>query len=604
MKNQHRQAKILASGDIHSVQSRLLAASVFLGVAAGYLAFVLFLQTSAISLSRLALAGIVFLCITVVSYVGTRRWLASEFSGEEARRAVLTGLAVSAVFVPLLYEPPAYPQSPLLQPWTDLAVQFEIPGSGLPLILAPGDLKFTMGKDTLGAVAFQPVGTWQRMGSTLGLSAGQTGSLQWTGTVPETLTLSIQPRRVDGTLTVYWDNTRTTFNLNKDNQPPILLVRKLALPWGYSLAFLLSLFVLSGWVLSVIAILVRRRLGWLRYLESSRWTIWVVGILALALSALTVKLQIDSLDGGVNYISTAQVLRHTNVLSGLAPDPWQYRLLSEWVAELFVRICGWLSIPDANVAGFVSLRLVQNIGIFLLAFLLYKRVSRSSLLGLLGILILAASMHNAYYDNDLAFNTYFDVLFYLLCGLLLLSRNYRAVVILTVFAALNRETSALIPILMGAAILEEDSRPGFGRFLPVLIAAALFIGVFVDLRWLYQGRPLYVPYKHPPGFPLFLYNISRQFTWEQLFRTLGLLPVLGLLAFGRWPRLWQWFFLIVCPVWFLIHSFAAVMAETRLFLVPEALIFIPGTIFMLMALSGVSPRRSLFSELDAQTNES
>ena len=131
----------------------------------------------------------------------------------------------------------------------------------------------------------------------------------------------------------------------------------------------------------------------------------------------------------------------------------------------------------------------------------------------------------------------------------------------------------------------------------------LFVAVFLDLRWLYPGRPLYVPYKHPPGFPLFLYNISRQFTWEQLFKTLGLLPMLGLLAFGSWPRLWRWFFLTVCPIWFLIHSFASVMAETRLFLVPQALVFIPGALFLLMALYGRRPRTSLFPELDAQNNE-
>ncbi|HEX8992593.1 MAG TPA: hypothetical protein VF784_13020 [Anaerolineales bacterium] len=595
--------KIIATGDIRSGKGRVLAVSIATGAAASYIAFVLFLQTSAISLSRLALAGIVFLCIGVVSYTGTLRWLASGFNGEEARRAVFTGLILSATFVPLLFEPPAYPQSPLLQPWTDLAIQFELSGSGMPLILEPGDLKFTMGKETVGAASFQPVGTWQRTGNAIGLSAGETGSLQWTGTTPETLTLSIQPHGVDGTLTVYWDNTRTTFNLSKENQAPIVLVRKVALPWGYSLAFLASLFILTAWVLSVLTILAERRLGWLRHLEKSRWTFGAIAILFVALSALTVKLQVDSLSGGVHYILTTQVPRHTNVLNGLAPNPWQYRVLSEWVAELFLRFYGWLSIPDATVAGFLSLRLLQNIIIFVLAFLLYKRLSRSSLLALLGILVLAASMHNAYYDNDLAFNTYFDILFYLLCALLLLSRNYRAVLILTVLAALNRETSALIPFLMGAAILEDARKPGASRFLPVLIAAALFVSVFLDLRWLYPGRPIYVPYKHPPGFPLFLYNISRQFTWEQLLRTLGLIPLLGLLAFPAWPRLWRWFFLIVCPVWFLIHSFASVMAETRLFLVPQALVFIPGVLFLLMASYDRRPRTSLLPELDAQNNE-
>jgi hypothetical protein len=36
------------------------------------------------------------------------------------------------------------------------------------------------------------------------------------------------------------------------------------------------------------------------------------------------------------------------------------------------------------------------------------------------------------------------------------------------------------------------------------------------------------------------------------------------------------------PAWFLIHFFTAITAETRLFIVPLALVFIPGVLFFAM----------------------
>jgi hypothetical protein len=352
-------------------------------------------------------------------------------------------------------------------------------------------------------------------------------------------------------------------------------------PWGYNLALFLSIFVLLAWLLTALALLLGDRFASLEIMAGGRGFVWGVVILSVLLAALTVKLQVDSLDGGVQYINTVQLARHANVLAGHAPNPWQYRLLSEWIAEAFVRIAGLLAIPDALVVGFIALRILQNIAIFLVGFALYRRLSRSRLSALAGVLLLAASIANSYHDNDLSFNTYFDILFYLLAGLLLLSHRYYAVVIMSLFAALNRETSGIIPFLMAATILEDNARPGLRRFVPAVLALALYAAAFFGLRALYLARPLYIPYKHAPGVPLFLYNVTRQFTWDQLWRTLGLTPVLSLASLPAWPRLWKWFFILLCPIWFTIHAFASVAAETRLFLVPQSLVFIPGVLFLL-----------------------
>ena len=39
----------------------------------------------------------------------------------------------------------------------------------------------------------------------------------------------------------------------------------------------------------------------------------------------------------------------------------------------------------------------------------------------------------------------------------------------------------------------------------------------------------------------------------------------------------------IVPLWLVVHSLAAVLAEARLLLVPQALVFIPGALFALGA---------------------
>ena len=314
-------------------------------------------------------------------------------------------------------------------------------------------------------------------------------------------------------------------------------------------------------------------------------------LLAIILAVVTVKLQLDSLNSGAdNYIHGAQLARHEAVLQGQAPNPWQYRVLSEYVAEGFIRLFQFLKVQDAISFGFGSLRVLQNLAIFLLAFALYRKVSSSKAIALLGIFLLASSMKNAFYDNDLSFNTYFDLIFYLLAVLLILDRKYYWVILVTAFAALNRETGGLIPFLALAALVNEEL-PIHKRLLPFLLSGAVFAAIFLGLHLLYPNRPLYIPYEVVPGYPMLIYNVTRAFTWNQLFSTLGLIPAIGSLFIFNWPRLWQRFFLIMCPAWFAIHFMLSIAGETRLFLVPLALIFIPGVLFAVKYLIDLTPLR-------------
>jgi hypothetical protein len=564
-------------------RSRLVLLSGLLGAAVADLAFVLLLQTETLSSMRLLAALLLFAAVSVLHYWIGLKWLVPKMQEPGSGRLVGGALFVVAVLFPLLVRPPSYPVSPLLRPWSDLAIQFEVSAGGEPLVLRPEAVRLVMGKEALNTTGFQLVGPWQSSPEGLALPAGSTASLRWTGTIPETTSLIIQPPGTAARLTVYWDESRTTSDLHAGEHAAISLTRKEPVPWGFSVAYLLGLAIVVAWVASLLTLYLAKRMRGLAWPATSGSRVWMLVLLAFALAAVTVKLQVDSLEGGLQYLTTTQLIRHNAVLQGTAPDPWQYRVFSEFVAEGMLRILAFLGPQAAVVAGFLSLRVLQNIAILLAAFALYRKASDSDWLGLLGMLILAGSMLNAYYDNDLSFNTYFDLLFYLLCVLLLLSRRYSAVVILTVFAALNRETSALIPFVMAGALYGDNTRPGLRRYMPVLLSLAIFIVVFVGLRTLYAPRPLYVPYHQAPGIPLLLYNLTRWFTWQQLLSTMGLVPIVGLLFFSALPPLWQRLFLIVGPIWFLIHSFASVMAETRLFLVPQAILFIPAALIAMRA---------------------
>jgi hypothetical protein len=68
-------------------------------------------------------------------------------------------------------------------------------------------------------------------------------------------------------------------------------------------------------------------------------------------------------------------------------------------------------------------------------------------------------------------------------------------------------------------------------------------------------------------------------TWVNLFATVSILPGLALFSFHRWPRILQYFFWMLVPAWLIIHILASLLAETRLILVPYALIIVPGAIW-------------------------
>ncbi len=195
--------------------------------------------------------------------------------------------------------------------------------------------------------------------------------------------------------------------------------------------------------------------------------------------------------------------------------------------------------------------------------------------------MLAWGMSHSFYGSDFQFSTFSDVIFYLLAGLVILQKRYVWIIAITGLAVLNRETSGLIPLMLLAT--EVFSRRGKCISRKVIsfgaAALALYAIGYLGIRYLLGPRALHAPHGYRQGWELFSANLCSSRCWFQLLATFGIIPALALLSIHRWPRLLKLYLWTIVPFWFLLHSFVGVMFETRLFLVPLALVFVQGALF-------------------------
>jgi hypothetical protein len=83
---------------------------------------------------------------------------------------------------------------------------------------------------------------------------------------------------------------------------------------------------------------------------------------------------------------------------------------------------------------------------------------------------------------------------------------------------------------------------------------------------------------HHPGFDMLEYNLGRGITYDLVFQTVNIVPLLAIASWRRWPLELKAFGLAIVPAWVVIHLFSSVIAETRLLLVPFALVLAPGAL--------------------------
>jgi hypothetical protein len=310
------------------------------------------------------------------------------------------------------------------------------------------------------------------------------------------------------------------------------------------------------------------------------YLILLTSLVAIALSLFTVWAQVSP--AGRDYLETEQYKRHEAVMQEQAGDPWQYRILSEYAVELAIYLAKELGIPRHVSSAFVAVRLLQNVIIFLLVALYYRRLGLSFTSAIIGMSILGWGMTYALYDSDLQFNTYSDIIFYLLAVIVLIEERFWLIVPITLMAALNRESSGFIPFLTaGVAYMRyREGKPASSVIKSALLAALVFVAVFFGLRWFVYGPQEMVDvYGMSRGYELVTYNLGRVTTWIYVFGTLGVIPIVAISAIRRWPPTLRAFFWILAPAWFVLHVLICIIAETRIFLVPHAIVLIPGALF-------------------------
>lgn len=320
--------------------------------------------------------------------------------------------------------------------------------------------------------------------------------------------------------------------------------------------------------------------------------------------------------------------RHIGLFTGdvLFPNPWQYRMLSHWLIEglyeIYTHTFGrFIDIESliiqrlpADTAdkfaqtrqllgqlrtpGFISynlifvlFRFVQHLIIFWFAYSIYNKVLKSRWLAFFGVMVVSLLIGNSVNDSDLAFNTYFDLIFYLAAAYIILEKkNGWYIVPLAVLGALNRETSVLIPFMYFISQVNWQSAeirkfklsgllPEKKVVLITIISYILFWGVFFALRF-YYGWEEYQGIRGTSGkldiLKINLFSPVSIKSYFEMFGTFMLLPFLFLYRFKEVSYVLKVLFIALVPVWFAMHLSSAVAYQSRLFLVPAIVILLPG----------------------------
>ncbi len=311
-------------------------------------------------------------------------------------------------------------------------------------------------------------------------------------------------------------------------------------------------------------------------------------------------------------------------------NPWQYRILCPYTVEALVKLYGitvdkiypieqkmHFSIESTSgttnetdqfvklmqtsgaikyMIVFIFFRFTEHFFIFFLAWRLWSYFVKNKWLIFFGINFLALALGNAVAVADLSFNTYMDIIFYLTtANIIVYKKNYLWLVPITILASLNRETGILIPALYFISQTDfTNFNPSKTFWKSIVFPSAkiwwlttflyvLFFAVFVSLRIYFGYKPQQV-FKVPAGLPMLKLNLFSAVgvkAFMELLGTFAVIPLIILYTFKRLPYLLKKWFLFLVPIWFTVHFVSVVAYQTRLFLVPLAMIMIPMLLWLI-----------------------
>lgn len=312
-------------------------------------------------------------------------------------------------------------------------------------------------------------------------------------------------------------------------------------------------------------------------------------------SALIVALLLLSLITGFSQIKTeglgwqeAHYMPMLDaVVTGEAPAPTQYRVLTDYVVVAACRVSEFLGLPRPIGLTFVAIRLLQNITLFGLAFYFYRALGLRPYAIVIGLSALAWGMTQSNYGSTLAFDAYTDMVFYLLAALALVYQRFYLLIPITVLAALNRETAVLLPIMAGVYGLSV-SAPRPKELLRIAATSLVLFGIVQLALHLYFGPRDWTMFSSgaTPGLAMLSYNLNNDAAWGHVAGTLGIVPLLAFVSWRQWHPLLRPLCWAVVPIWFLGHLLYAPLDQSRVLLLPMVLVFVPGMLCGLSALQG------------------
>lgn len=548
----------------------VIVISLIVSLSISFLVYVFWFQSYGFSLKRGLFAGFGVACIAIISFFVSELIWKKFFRGnfQQWFRMLIFWMLVAVFLAPYFLPIPHYPISSLFYSPSTINVKVKFLGDYTEKIQLRGVwLRFN--DENISYKEFQFSDEWVKNSDSFFLDPILVGELKWNGKIGERSSLTIFPMDAKAFIRVDWDGREYSAVVS---DTPIVFNKKNSTPNWYYIILVLTRLISVGFFLFIL-------FNFLHFIWGLKNRKIITSLFLVVLSFYTVfeQFQNPEIKGRIDI----QEGRHHAVIVGEAKNPWQYRIFSEWLIEGMVLLANFFGLRQPYFAVFVLLRVFQNITIYYLVYLYYRRLNYDYFSTLVGVMFVTGSLLNSFHQSDLSFNTYFDVIFYLCAGLLILKHSFSWIPLLMLFASLNRETSGLIPFLTLSIIYKQKGFP-LGMFY-VILSLIIWGGVFVLLRAFFPAAELFIPYGYYPGIQLLTYNLSDS-TFQLLFRFFGFVPLFGIAVYSNWPLILKRFFLVLIPVWFIIHFVSSVISETRLFLVPQLLIFIPLSLLFVQTL--------------------
>jgi hypothetical protein len=299
------------------------------------------------------------------------------------------------------------------------------------------------------------------------------------------------------------------------------------------------------------------------------------GALALAgVVILVAAAQVTLRSEDPNGTALASVL---NVIHNTGGDLNQYRPLSAYLAVGLQALLG-LSGPP-----FQAIRFVQCLLLFGLAYVYYGQLRIEPRWRLVGIGLLTGLVSlqlGTLGPNGFSMDRFFDTIFYLLAGTLVLSNHERWIPALVAIAIANRETAVFMPTL----VLAPYPLRSLPRKAIVVAASAWAVAaiVYLAIHAYYGSHPRTEDSYFGPQ--MFLHSLSMPGQTAFFLAAINILPLLAVLVLKDADPFLQRLFWMVVPLWFAIHIWAARLGEGLMYLAPLALIGVP------MVLQGLQRR--------------